>query len=163
VAVFAPNSGDNELSGFELYDSKDLSHKVPEYITGGIPGAPPVAFVDCNFDGYVDAMMRTDLSPRAESFEIWTWDPNQKKFSSNEALTNAGINRIDSKKKLLFAGGSAGHGNSGVSTYAFSSSGKLVHLSDDFINSWKNTETRTYYRDDKEIKRTVTAAPEESQ
>jgi hypothetical protein len=166
IAILDPENSE-ALKGFQLFNAagmpmefipfeEDLSDKVAAYITGGVAGASPVDFEDCNFDGYPDLMMREDISPRYASFDIWLWNPKRQKFVEAKEFNDAGINRVDPKTRRLFAGGSEGHGDFGCSTYTISHSGRLVHLSDDIISSWKNRETLIYYNaEGKEVKKVV--------
>jgi hypothetical protein len=169
VPTLLPDSGRSQLSGFKVFNSsghlvqfiplcQDLSSKVPEYIRGGIPDALPVKFVDCNFDGYPDAMMRTNISPRYESFEFWTWDPKILQFRANNELNKAEINRVDTKAKYLISGGSGGGGNFGFLTYAFLS-GKLVLVKREAISYRDNTDVTIFYKDSRETRRAETTPP----
>jgi hypothetical protein len=122
------SSDETQLKGFQVFDQlskpiqvidfeEDLSHKVPEFIRGEIPDAQPVRFEDCNFDGFADAMFKEDISPRYQSFEIWLWNPIEKKFVFDQQLNDAEINFVDPKTKTLRSGGSGGHGDFGFKTY----------------------------------------------
>jgi hypothetical protein len=167
------SSDETQLKGFQVFDTQnnliqfidfeeDLSHKVPEFIQGGLPGAQPVRFEDCNFDGFGDALFREDISPRFQSFDIWLWNSKEKKFIFDQQLNDAEINFIDPKTKTLGSGGSEGHGEFGFKTYNYSPSGKLTLISTDFISNRENSEVKTYYIDGQASKVVKTAAPAEA-
>ena len=153
------------LSGFRIFDSKDhfiqlvdwvgvyLSTKVPDYILTAFQ------LDDYNFDGYPDIILPGDgSSEHMEYVEVWLWVPKLKKFVSNQDLDDAEITRIDPQKKYLYSSGRAYAGCYFTSTYKYSSSGKLVKLSEDTIDYGKNSEVKTFYADGK-VTKTVTSVP----
>ena len=173
LAVLDAKDG-TQLKGFRVFNDRDrllqfigfeqdLSQKVPEFVRGEIPGASPVKFVDCNFDGFVDAMFREDISPRYESFEIWLWDPQKKKFVVAQQLNDAEINAVDPRTKAVSSGGSGGHGDFWEKAYKYSPSGKLVLAYTDFISGRENSEVKTYYADGKVSKIVKSVAPADDQ
>jgi len=167
------SSIETQLKGFHIFDAKDnsiqfieseedLSHKIPEYIRGEILDVQPVHFEDCNFDGFTDAMFREDISPRFQSFDIWLWNPKQKKFVFDQQLNDAEINFVDPKTKTLRSGGSGGHGDFEFKTYSYTPSGKLTLVSTDFVSSRENSEVKTHYVNGKVSKVVKTAAPDDT-
>jgi hypothetical protein len=163
---------ETKLIGYRVFDrsnkqiqfiayEEDLSEKVPEYIRGEIPNAQPVVFDDCHFDGFVDAMINDNCSPRYASFQIWRWDPRHQKFVLDEQLTDAGINVVDSKSKTVSSGGSGGSGHFGIKTYKYLASGKLALVYTDFIDGGENYEVKTYYVDGKASKVVKSVAPDD--
>jgi len=144
---------DNKGQLIQLVDSPmlDLAYYGPEYTFNALH------FDDFNFDGFPDIALPGDGSTsHAPYFDIWLWDPKQRKFVEDEALNDAQISKVDSKTRRLYSEYSY-HGFSSVSEYTYSS-GKIVLISSDDVDSKKNEEVKKFYANGKVIK-TVTSEP----